>query len=109
MTDHTAVMICGHGSRDDDAINEFNRLSGHLKKRLPDFDVESGFLEFARPVIRVGLEKLKGRGAKRIVCLPGMLFAGAAWSLPPGGGPTCRLYRFSAVGKAPGIFGVISN
>ena len=75
MTEKTAVMICGHGSRDDDAINEFNRLSGHLKKRLPGFDVESGFLEFARPVIRVGLEKLKGRGAKRIVCLPGMLFA----------------------------------
>jgi sirohydrochlorin cobaltochelatase len=37
--------------------------------------VESGFLEFARPVIRDGLEALKGRGAKRIVCLPGMLFA----------------------------------
>ncbi|MBI2978561.1 MAG: sirohydrochlorin chelatase, partial [Rhodospirillales bacterium] len=75
MTDHTAVMICGHGSRDDDAIAEFNRLSGHLRNRLPGFDVESGFLEFARPVIRTGLEKLKARGAKRIVCLPGMLFA----------------------------------
>ncbi len=75
MTDPTAVMICGHGSRDDDAVTEFNRLSGHLKKRLPGFDVESGFLEFARPVIRDGLDKLKARGARRIVCLPGMLFA----------------------------------
>jgi sirohydrochlorin cobaltochelatase len=42
---------------------------------LPDCDVESGFLEFARPVIRDGLDALKARGAKRIVCLPGMLFA----------------------------------
>ena len=75
MTDHTAVMICGHGSRDDDAVAEFNRLSGHLKNRLPGFDVESGFLEFARPVIRTGLDKLKVLGARRIVCLPGMLFA----------------------------------
>jgi sirohydrochlorin cobaltochelatase len=75
LTDATAVMICGHGSRDDDAVDEFNRLSGHLRKRLPGFDVESGFLEFARPVIREGLEKLKARGAERIVCLPGMLFA----------------------------------
>ncbi len=75
MTDHTAVMICGHGSRDDDAIDEFNRISGHLRKRLPGVDVESGFLEFARPVIRTGLDKLKARGARRIVCLPGMLFA----------------------------------
>jgi sirohydrochlorin cobaltochelatase len=75
MTDNTAVMICGHGSRDDGAIQEFNKLAGHLSARLPEFDVESGFLEFATPVIRTGLDKLKERGAKRIVCLPGMLFA----------------------------------
>ncbi len=75
MTEKTAVMICGHGSRDDSAIEEFNQLAGHLSKRLPDFDVESGFLEFATPVIRTGLDKLKDRGAKKIVCVPGMLFA----------------------------------
>jgi sirohydrochlorin cobaltochelatase len=75
MTDNTAVMICGHGSRDDGAIEEFNSLAGHLTKRLPEFEVESGFLEFATPVIRTGLDKLKAQGAKRIVCVPGMLFA----------------------------------
>ena len=75
MTEKTAVMICGHGSRDDAAIEEFNQLAGHLSKRLPDFDVESGFLEFATPVIRTGLDKLKDRGAEKIVCVPGMLFA----------------------------------
>jgi len=68
-------MICGHGSRDDAAIEEFNRLAGHLSKRLPTFDVESGFLEFATPVIRTGLDKMKQRGAEKIICLPGMLFA----------------------------------
>ena len=75
MTDEPAVMICGHGSRDDSAIEEFNQLSRHFKKRFPDYDIESGFLEFATPVIRTGLNKLKERGAKRIVCVPGMLFA----------------------------------
>ena len=75
MTDKTAVMICGHGSRDENAIEEFNRLAGYLLQRFPDFDVESGFLEFATPVIRTGLDKLKERGAERIVCMPGMLFA----------------------------------
>ncbi len=75
MTNKTAVMICGHGSRDDAAIEEFNQLAGHLSKRLPDFDVESGFLEFATPIIRTGLDKLKARGATKIVCVPGMLFA----------------------------------
>ncbi len=75
MTHRQAVMICGHGSRDQAAVAEFNSLAGHLSRRFPQFDVESGFLEFAHPVIRDGLEKLKARGATAIVCLPGMLFA----------------------------------
>jgi sirohydrochlorin cobaltochelatase len=75
MDKKTAVMICGHGSRDAEAIEEFNLLSVHLRSRLPDYDVESGFLEFARPIIRDGLDKLKGRGAQRILAVPGMLFA----------------------------------
>jgi sirohydrochlorin cobaltochelatase len=75
MTDKIAVMICGHGSRDVSAIREFGALARHLRARLPEHDVESGFLEFARPMIRDGLEALKARGATRIACLPGMLFA----------------------------------
>lgn len=69
------VMICGHGSRDKNAVSEFNQLAGEFKKHLKNVDVESGFLEFATPVIRDGLDALKSRGAKKIVCLPGMLFA----------------------------------
>ena len=77
MTDSpkTGLMICGHGSRDTNAVAQFNTLAGHLKERLPDYDIESGFLEFATPVLRTGLDKLKERGAERILCLPGMLFA----------------------------------
>jgi len=71
----TGLMICGHGSRDSDAVAQFNRLAGHLRLRLPEYDIESGFLEFAKPVLREGLDKLMERGAKRILCLPGMLFA----------------------------------
>lgn len=74
MTD-IGVMICGHGSRDQGAVDEFNSLAGHLRERLPDYPVESGFLEFATPILREGLDKLKARGVKRIVAVPGMLFA----------------------------------
>jgi sirohydrochlorin cobaltochelatase len=74
-TDPLGVMICGHGSRSMAAVEEFYALARHLRRRLPECLVESGFLEFARPVIRTGLEALKARGAKRIVALPGMLFA----------------------------------
>jgi len=75
MTSKTSIMICGHGSRDVEAIQEFDLLAQHFRQRLPDYDIESGFLEFARPVIRDGLNKLKERGASRILAVPAMLFA----------------------------------
>ena len=75
MTPRTGVMICGHGSRSVAAVNEFHTLARHLRRRLPEYDVDSGFLEFARPMIRDGLDALRDRGAERILCLPGMLFA----------------------------------
>ncbi len=71
----TAVMICGHGSRDPEAISEFELLAAGIKARLPAVDVETGYLEFARPTIRDGLEALKSRGARRVLAIPGMLFA----------------------------------
>ncbi len=74
-TTKTGVMVCGHGSRDPDAISEFELVAASLKARLPEIDIETGYLEFARPVIREGLEKLASRGVGRILALPGMLFA----------------------------------
>ena len=68
-------MVCGHGSRDADAVQEFLSLAEGLRPRLPDYDLEIGFLEFARPVIREGLEALARRGNRRILAVPGMLFA----------------------------------
>lgn len=75
MSKQPAIMICGHGSRDDNAVEEFNLLAKNLRERFPDRDVESGFLEFAKPIIRTGLDKLIERGAEQILCVPGMLFA----------------------------------
>jgi len=69
------IMVCGHGSRDDEAVEEFAAVAAGLRQRLPQYPVESGFLEFARPVIRDGLDALRERGAKRILAVPGMLFA----------------------------------
>lgn len=71
----TGVMICGHGSRDPEALTEFELLAAGLKARLPATDIESGYLEFARPTIRDGFDQLAARGVERILALPGMLFA----------------------------------
>ncbi len=75
MSEKIGVMVCGHGSRDEDAVREFEAVARGIRDRLPQFDVESGFLEFARPIIRDGLDKLRGRGTTRILAVPGMLFA----------------------------------
>jgi sirohydrochlorin cobaltochelatase len=71
----TAVLICGHGSRDPEAIAEFELVAAALRPRLPQFDFATGYLEFARPTIRDGLAALAGRGARQILAIPGMLFA----------------------------------
>ena len=72
----TGVMLCGHGSRSQAAVDEFARLAEHLPAWLPgDWDLEYGYLEFANPVIRVGLDRLRERGCRRILAVPGMLFA----------------------------------
>ena len=62
MAEKLGVMLCGHGSRDKDAVREFAVLSEHLKKRLPQYPVEYGYLEFATPIIRTGLDSLKAQG-----------------------------------------------
>src|SRR5271170_7923513 len=73
--DRTGLLMCGHGSRDVDAIAEFERMTRAIRTRLTGYEVDHGYLEFARPMIRDGLEALKRRGVSRILALPGMLFA----------------------------------
>ena len=71
----TGVMICGHGSRDDDACAEFARVVHLIEHALPEYPVAMGYLEFARPIIREGLDRLRAQGVERILAVPGMLFA----------------------------------
>ncbi|WP_108262770.1 sirohydrochlorin chelatase [Mangrovicoccus ximenensis] len=83
MTSHThdtpekiGVMLCGHGSRSEAAVAEFAVLAEKLPQYLPsDWAVDYGYLEFANPVIRKGLDNLREAGCTRILAVPGMLFA----------------------------------
>lgn len=75
MSDKIGVMVCGHGSRDIEAIREFEAVARGIRERLPQYEVESGFLEFAQPIIRDGLDKLHERKVREILAVPGMLFA----------------------------------
>ncbi|MCJ8315318.1 MAG: CbiX/SirB N-terminal domain-containing protein, partial [Saccharospirillaceae bacterium] len=75
-TDKSAILFVGHGSRDNDAVTEFYQLAEHFQKRFPDRLVETGFLEFVKPIIATGIEKLIAKGATHIQAIPGMLMAG---------------------------------
>ena len=73
--DRLGVLICGHGSRNRLAVEEFAGMVEKLRPQLAPMPVEHGYLEFARPVLRDGLEALRQRGVTRILAIPAMLFA----------------------------------
>jgi sirohydrochlorin cobaltochelatase len=75
MADDTAVLICGHGSRDPQAVAEFANLAERLAGRFGGWPVAHAYLEFARPIIAEGLDRLVAEGARRILAAPAMLFA----------------------------------
>lgn len=69
------IMVCGHGSRDERAVTQFKQVSEQLKARWNHLPVDYGFLEFATPIIRTGLDNLREQGCELILAVPGMLFA----------------------------------
>ena len=69
------IMVCGHGSRDVQAVEEFQAVARGLRERLPEHETEWGFLEFATPIIRDGLDALRAKGLRKVLAVPGMLFA----------------------------------
>ena len=56
-------------------MDQFSNFVSKLPEYLPEWPIEFGYLEFANPVIRDALEKLRAQGCERILAAPGMLFA----------------------------------
>jgi len=75
MNKKFGVMVCGHGSRSNIAVDQFAALIKQLPKYFPEWPIEHGYLEFSNPVISVGLDKLRQQGCNHILAIPGMLFA----------------------------------
>ncbi|MEB3166664.1 MAG: CbiX/SirB N-terminal domain-containing protein [Cyanobacteriota bacterium] len=69
------VLVCGHGSRNRLAVGEFAALASQLQAALAPLPVAYGYLEFARPILRDGLEELRARGVRHVLAVPAMLFA----------------------------------
>jgi len=69
------IVLCGHGSRDPNAVKEFINVVDKIKSRIPNIPVAFGFLEFNRPIISEALDQLRNMGVERVIALPAMLFA----------------------------------
>lgn len=69
------VVLCGHGSRNARAAAEFLELARLVAGRLPEFEVEPGFMELAEPRLEAAVDALYARGHRRLLVAPAMLFA----------------------------------
>ena len=75
QAERLGVLICGHGSRNRLAVEEFAQMVDALRPKLGPMPVEHGYLEFARPILRDGLDSLRQRGVTKVLAIPAMLFA----------------------------------
>jgi sirohydrochlorin cobaltochelatase len=69
------VLVCGHGSRNRLAVAEFASLAQALRHDLAPIPLAYGYLEFARPILRDGLDALRDSGVQHVLAVPAMLFA----------------------------------
>ena len=73
--DQFGIVIAGHGSRDPDAVREFEALVELIKLRAPQDVVTHGYLEFATPTIAEAVTANLAGGAKQVAIVPGVLLA----------------------------------
>lgn len=75
--EHTSLLLCAHGSRDEQASIECTLLQKKIDALLPSTVTSGlGFLEFNQPSLHLALEQLYDEGARRIALVPLMLLAG---------------------------------
>lgn len=69
------IVIAGHGSRDADAVREFEALVELVQARAPGHAVSHGYLEFSSPTISAAVEAALATGVRRLAVVPGVLLA----------------------------------
>lgn len=68
-----ALLIAGHGSRDEQGVREFLSFVDGVRALLPGTDVAAGFIELSRPPVPDAVDDLVARGATDIAVVPLML------------------------------------
>jgi sirohydrochlorin ferrochelatase len=71
----SAILLVGHGTRDELGLREFDELAVEVGRRLENRRVRRAFLELAEPSISKAIDRLVAEGARSIVVAPLFLFA----------------------------------
>lgn len=69
------ILLVGHGSRDQQGVEEFRQFSQIFGQMLPGRTVNCCFLELAEPPILEEIERCVSQGARRIKLVPFFLMA----------------------------------
>jgi len=70
-----ALLIAGHGTRDEGGARELHTLAGRVRALDPGLRVASGFIELSPPPVAVAAANLVAAGARDVVVVPLMLLA----------------------------------
>ncbi|MFH8660129.1 sirohydrochlorin chelatase [Streptomyces afghaniensis] len=73
MTTPPALLIAGHGTRDDAGAEAFRDFVRELGARHPELPVAGGFIELSPPPLGEAVTELVERGVRRFAAVPLML------------------------------------
>ncbi|WP_416967418.1 sirohydrochlorin chelatase [Streptomyces sp. 4F14] len=73
MTTPPALLIAGHGTRDDAGAEAFRDFVRELGRRNPGLPVAGGFIELSPPPLGDAVAELVERGVRRFAAVPLML------------------------------------
>jgi len=71
----TGIVVAGHGSRDPDAVREFEALVELVRARATGQAVTHGYLEFSSPTIDEAVRANLDAGSASVAVVPGVLLA----------------------------------
>ncbi|UGY90685.1 sirohydrochlorin chelatase [Streptomyces gobiensis] len=73
MTTPPALLLVGHGTRDDDGAEAFRSFVRELGERNPHIPVAGGFIELSPPPLTDAVAELAERGVRHYAAVPLML------------------------------------
>ncbi|MEQ1827637.1 MAG: sirohydrochlorin chelatase [Pirellula sp.] len=72
---HGALLVVGHGTRNQLGAAQFLNLVGQMKAKAREAVIDGCFLELAEPNIQQAIEAMRVRGIEKLLVVPVLLFS----------------------------------